>query len=99
MSFSIRASRCFPVQCYVTYNAGPFQPQGTIWNISSTGWRLSGDLPIRPGEPLSLIVTPPNEQRIEIHEGTAIPLHSTSFRSFPPMPRCAMLFSKRTFTG
>ena len=32
------------------------------------GWRLSGDLPMRPGETLSRNVTLPNEQRIEIPE-------------------------------
>jgi hypothetical protein len=68
MPFSIRSYRRFPVQCSVTYNAGPFQGQGTVWNLSCTGWRLSGDLPMRPGETLSLTVTLPNEQRIEISE-------------------------------
>lgn len=29
-------------------------------------WRLSGDLPMRPGETLSLTVTLPNEQCIKI---------------------------------
>lgn len=37
MPFSIRPSRHFPVQCAVTYNAGPFQGQGTVWNLSKTG--------------------------------------------------------------
>ena len=60
--------RRFPLQCAVTYNAGPFQEQGTIWNVSCTGWRLSGDLPMRPGETLSLTVTLPNEQRIAVPE-------------------------------
>jgi hypothetical protein len=68
MPFTIRRFRRFPVQCSVTYNAGPFQGQGTIWNLSCTGWRLSGDLPMRPGETLSLIVTLPNEQHIEVLE-------------------------------
>ncbi len=68
MSFSIRPFRRFPVQCAVTYNAGPFQGQGTIWNLSCTGWRLSGDLPMRSGETLSLTVTLPNEQRIVVPE-------------------------------
>ena len=68
MPFTIRPYRRFPVHCSVTYNAGPFQGQGTIWNLSCTGWRLSGDLPMRPGETLSLSVTLPNEQRIEIPE-------------------------------
>ncbi len=64
MPFSIRPYRRFPVQCSVTYNAGPFQGQGTVWNFSCAGWRLTGDLPMRPGETLSLTVTLPNEQRI-----------------------------------
>jgi hypothetical protein len=66
MPFSIRPYQRFPVHCSVTYNAGPFQGHGTIWNLSCTGWRLSGDLPMRPGETLSLMVTLPNEQCIEI---------------------------------
>ena len=52
----------------VTYNAGPFQGQGTVWNFSCTGRRFSGDLPLRPGETLSLTVTLPNEQRIVVPE-------------------------------
>ena len=66
MSFSIRFFRRFPVQCAVSYNAGPFHGQGTVWNLSRSGWRLSGDLPMRPGESLSLTVTLPNEQHIDI---------------------------------
>ena len=68
MPFSIRSYRRFPVQYFVTYNAGPFQGQGTVWKLSCTGWRLSGDLPMRPGETLSLTVTLPNEQHKEIPE-------------------------------
>jgi hypothetical protein len=68
MPFTIRPYRRFPVQCSVSYNAGPFQVQDTIWNLSCTGWRLSGDLPMRPGETLSLTATLPNEQRIEVPE-------------------------------
>ena len=68
MPFSIRPHRRFPVQCAVTYNAGPFQGQGTVSSLSCTGWRLSGDLPMRPGDPLSLTVTLSNEQRIKIPE-------------------------------
>jgi hypothetical protein len=50
MLISIRPFRRFSVQCSVAYNAEPFQRQGTVWNISRIGWRLSGDLPMRPGE-------------------------------------------------
>ena len=68
MPFSIRPYQRFPVQCSVTYNAGPFQGQGTVWNLLCTGWRLSGDLPMRPGESLSLTVTQSNKQHIEVPE-------------------------------
>ena len=68
MPLSIRPFRRFPTQCSVIYNGGPFQGQGTVWNLSGIGWRLPGDLPNRPGETLSLTVTLPNEQRIEVPE-------------------------------
>ena len=68
MPFTLRPYRRFPVCCPVTYHAGPFQGQGTIWNLSCTGWRLSGDLPMRSGESFSLTVTLPNEQRIVVPE-------------------------------
>jgi len=66
MPFVLHPFRRFPVQCPVTYNAGPFQGKGTVWNLSCSGWRLSGDLPMRQGENLSLTVTPPNTQHIDI---------------------------------
>jgi hypothetical protein len=72
MPFSIRPFRRFSVQCSVRYHAGPFQGQGTVWNLSCTGWRLSGDLPMRPEEILSLTVTLPNEQRIEVPEAVVL---------------------------
>jgi PilZ domain-containing protein len=68
MPFSIRSFQRFPVYCSAAYSVGPFQGQGTVWNLSCMGWRLSGDLPMRPGETLSLTVTLPNEQHIEIPE-------------------------------
>lgn len=34
MPFSIRLYRRFPVHCSVTYNAEPFQGQGTVWRLS-----------------------------------------------------------------
>ena len=32
MPFTIRPNHRFPVPCSMTYNAGPFQGQGTMWN-------------------------------------------------------------------
>ena len=43
MPFTIRPHRRFPVQCFVSYNAGPFQGQGTVWNHSCMGWRFSAE--------------------------------------------------------
>lgn len=37
-------------------------------NLSCTGWRLSGDLPKRPGESISLTVTRPKKQLIKTPE-------------------------------
>jgi len=64
MPFSIRPHRRFPVFCPVTYHAGLHEGQGTIWNVSLNGWRLSGNLPMRSGETVSLTVKIQNEQRI-----------------------------------
>ena len=68
MPFVLRPYRRFPVQCPVSYSSGPFKGVGTVWNLSLTGWRLSGDLPMREGETLSLSVTLPNKQKIKISE-------------------------------
>ena len=62
MPFTIRPRRRFPVQCAVTYHAGLSQGQGTVRNFSLNGWRLSSDVPLRIGQPCSMIVTLPNEQ-------------------------------------
>lgn len=70
MPFVIRPYRRFPVQCLVSYSSGPFSGVGMVWNLSLTGWRLSGDLPMREGEMLSLCVTLPNKQKIKVPEAT-----------------------------
>ncbi len=60
MLFALHPFRRLPVQCAVIYNAGPFHGQGTVWYLSCTGWRFSGNLPLGVGETLSLTVTLPN---------------------------------------
>jgi PilZ domain len=62
--FTLRLYQRFPVHCSVTYNAGPFQGQGTVWNLSLSGWKLSGDLPLQVGQMCSLTVNLPNEESI-----------------------------------
>ena len=68
MTFALRPFRRYPLHASVTYNAGPSQGQGTLWNLSRSGRRLSEKLPMQSGEGLSLTVTLPTEQRIEVPE-------------------------------
>ena len=72
MPLTLRPYHRFPVQCAVTYNASIFQRQGIVANVSCSGWRLSDDLPTRPGKIPSLTLTLPNEQRIEIPEAVVL---------------------------
>lgn len=66
MSFSIRPHYRFPVFCPVTYHAGLNEGQGTIWNVSLSGWRLSGDLTLRVGQTVPLTVTLSEQQTVSI---------------------------------
>jgi hypothetical protein len=79
MSFVLRPYRRFPVRCAVTYASGPFRGHGTVWNFSLAGWRLSGDLPMRAGETLSLSVTLPNKQHIQVPEAVVRWSRGTEF--------------------
>ena len=69
MPFSIRPYRRFPVCCPVTYQTGDFEGQGTVWNLSLTGWRFSGDLPLRMGEVCSFTVNLPTHQCLYVAAG------------------------------
>ena len=66
MAFTIRPYRRSPLHCAVTYQTGPFQGQGTVWNLSLNGWKLSGDVPLRVGETCSLTVNLPNQESIAV---------------------------------
>ena len=66
MPFTTRPYRRSPVQCSVTYHAGPFQGQGTVWNLSLNGWKLSGDVPLRVGQTCSLTVNLPNQPSLVV---------------------------------
>jgi hypothetical protein len=69
MPFSIRPHRRIPV-CYpVTYHAGLSEGSGTLWNISLSGWRLSGDVPMRLGQTCSLFVTLSKPKRVFVVAG------------------------------
>ena len=69
MSFLIRPSRRFPVCCPVTYQCGDFERHGTVWNLSLTGWRFSGNLPLRIGEVCVLTVNLPTQETLDVAAG------------------------------
>ena len=69
MPITIRPYRRFPVSCPVTYQTGLFEGHGTVWNLSLTGWRFSGDLPLRIGEVCSLTVNLPTHETIYVAAG------------------------------
>lgn len=65
MPFAIRSYRLVPVCCPVMYYVGDFEGHGMVfWNCSHTGWRFSGNLPLRVGEVCSLTVTLPPYQPV-----------------------------------
>jgi hypothetical protein len=69
MPFTIRPYRRFPVYCPVRYQTGLFEGHGTVWNVSLTGWRFSGNLPLRIGEVCSLTVNLSIDQPIYVAAG------------------------------
>jgi hypothetical protein len=69
MPFSIRPYRCFPVYCRVAYHAGLSEGQGTIWNISLNGWRLSGDRPSEIGQSFPMTIMLPNQECVFVAAG------------------------------
>ena len=69
MPFTLRPIRRFPVCCPVTYQCGLFEGHGTVWNVSLTGWRFSGNLPLRIGEVCSLTVSLPTQPRLYVAAG------------------------------
>ncbi len=69
MPFTIRPYRRFPVCHPVTYHAGLSEGSGTVWNISHSGWRLSGDIPMCVGQTCSLCVTLSNPKRVFVVAG------------------------------
>jgi PilZ domain len=66
MPFTLRLYQRFPVYCSASYHAGLFQGQGTVWNFSLSGWKLSGDVPLQVGQMCSLTVNLPIEESIVV---------------------------------
>ena len=69
-SHALRAAALPSISCALHRHGqrGPDSRPRRGVNLSSTGWPLSGDLPKRPGDTISLTVTQPKKQRIETPE-------------------------------
>ena len=66
MPFSIRPIRRFSVCCPVTYHAGLGESQGIVWNLSVSGLRLSGDVPLRVGQKCSVTINLPSQPTLVV---------------------------------
>ena len=69
MPFIIRPDRRFPVVIPATYENWSQEGQGVIWNLSSSGWRLSADLPLVIGDICSLSMTLPTNKQVVVRAG------------------------------
>lgn len=69
MAFVLRPHRRFPVVCPVTYEHWFREGEGIVWNLSPTGWRLSGDLPLQRGDVCTLNVMLPTHKQISVAAG------------------------------
>ena len=69
MPITIRPYRRFPVCCPVTYTAGLSEGSGTVWNVSLSGWRLTGDLSMCVGQTCAVSVTFSNPTRVFVVAG------------------------------
>ncbi len=69
MPFVLRPYRRFPVVIPARYENWSDEGQGTVWNLSTTGWRLSGDRPLAIGDICSLSMTLPTNKPISVAAG------------------------------
>jgi len=69
MPFTVRPYRRFPVHCPMISQTSLFDGNGTVWNLTLTGWRLSGNLPLRVGEVCSLTVNLSIDQMFYVAAG------------------------------
>ncbi len=69
MPFVLRPYRRFPAVCPVTYERLFEDGVGTVWNISPTGLRVSGTLPLEVGNVCSFKVTLPTNTHVSVLAG------------------------------
>lgn len=69
MPFALRYHYRFPVFSLVKYERGEGTGYGSVTNVSSLGWRISGSLPLEYGDVCALKVRLPTNQWVWVAEG------------------------------
>lgn len=69
MSYRLRSCHRVPACCSVKYEHKLQNGCGTVFNLSTRGWRLCGDLSLQPGDLCSLQIVLPTHQRITVAAG------------------------------
>ena len=67
--FALRHHYRFPVFGRVQYEHANREGYGTVMNVSSIGWRVSGSLSLEPGNVCTLIVKLPTKPWISVAAG------------------------------
>jgi len=69
MPFALRYHSRFPVFTTVRYESGNREGYGTVMNVSPLGWRVSGSLPLEPGDVCALTVRLPTKKWVSVAAG------------------------------
>lgn len=69
MPFALRYHYRFPVFSLVKYERGNGIGYGSVTNLSSLGWRISGSLPVEQGDMCTLTVKLPTNQWVSVAQG------------------------------
>jgi len=80
MAFALRSYHRFPVVCPMTIEHWFREEEGIVWNLSPTGWRVSGNLPLERGDVCSLKMTLPTNKQISVAAGIVRWVRGEEFR-------------------
>ena len=48
-NYAVRAGQRVSIRCPFLYHAEGFHGKGQLWDLSTSGWRATGDHPVTPG--------------------------------------------------
>ena len=69
MPFVVRTHPRFPVHCPATYEIGHFQGEGTVTNLSVSGFRFSTNLLLHQGQVCAITLNLPNQKNVRLAAG------------------------------